>query len=109
MITRYEDEIAIVAQFTAKDGRGAALLAEIYEVMGHTLAEPGCLRFVLHQSVDDPDLLTVVEKFASQKDFDAHLAQPYTKNLLEQVVPELVAVQNITFHKEVRAPEPVFA
>ncbi|MFN8473031.1 MAG: putative quinol monooxygenase [Anaerolineae bacterium] len=109
MITRYEDEVAIVAQFTAKDGRADELLAEIYEVMAHTLAEPGCLRFVLHQSIDDPDMLTVVEKFKSQKDFDSHLAQPYTKKLLEQVVPELVAVQNITFHKEVKAPEPVFA
>ncbi len=109
MIPRYEDEIAIVAQFTAKEGCAQDLLAAIYDVQGKTLAEPGCLRFVLHQGVEDPTTMTVVEKFASQAAFDSHLAQPYIKNLLEVVVPELVAVQNITFHKEVLAPEPVFA
>ncbi len=109
MLTRSETEIAILAQFTAKPGQAEALRAAIYDVMGKTLAEPGCRRFVLYQSVDDPNLLSVIEKFASQADFDAHLGTPYIKNLLDKVVPELVAVQNITFHKEVLAPEFAYA
>lgn len=109
MIERAETEIAIVAQFTAKPGRADALLQAIHHVMAMTLAEPGCRRFVLYQSVDNPNLLTVVEKFASQRDFDVHLQMPYIQNLLNHVVPELVEVQNITMHKEVLAPEPVYA
>lgn len=101
MVKRSENEIAILAQFTAKEGKGEALLAEIHKVMGLTLAESGCTRFVIYQNIDNPGFLSVVEKFASQEAFDFHLAQPYVKNLLEKVVPELVEVQNITFHKEV--------
>jgi len=103
MITRSEEEIAIVAKFTAKEGKAEALLTEIHHVMEHTLKEEGCRRFVMHQSVDNPGLITVVEKFASQAAFDAHLGAPYTKNLLDKVVPELVEVSDITFHKEVLA------
>jgi quinol monooxygenase YgiN len=101
MIQRSESEIAIIAQFTAKEGKADELLAAIHKVMCETLKEPGCKRFVLHQHVEDPKVLTVVEKFADQKAFDTHVAAPYTKHLLEKVAPEIVATQSITFHKEV--------
>jgi quinol monooxygenase YgiN len=101
MIQRSESEIGIIAQFTAKEGKENELLEAIYNVMGQTLKEPGCKRFVFYQHVEDPKILTAIEKFASQAAFDAHVAAPYTKNLLEVLLPELSSAQSITFHKEI--------
>jgi len=101
MFNRSENEIAIVAQFFAKDGKTAEMLAAIHAVGVQSLKEPGCVRFIMHQSVDNPSEVAVVEKFANQAAFDFHLSQPYTKNLLEVIVPELVDHNVITFHKEI--------
>jgi quinol monooxygenase YgiN len=66
-----------------------------------TKSEPGCLRYILYQSKDDPRVFTFTEKFASQEAFDFHANTPYIKNFLEKVAPELVESQSITFHTEV--------
>jgi len=101
VISRSETEIAVIAQFTAKKGMADELLAALHHAIGLGLKEPGCRRLILYQQVEDPRICTVIEKFADQKAFEAHLAAAYTVDLLENIIPRLTQAQSITTHKEV--------
>ena len=104
MISRSETEIAVIAQFTAKEGKADELVATLHRAVGLGLNEPGCRRLILYQCVEDPKICTVIEKFADQKAFEAHLAASYTVDLLENIIPQLTLAQVITTHKEVLVP-----
>ena len=104
-ITRSETEIAVIAQFTAKEGMTEELRAALHHAIGLGLTnEPGCRRLILYQCVEDPRVMTVIEKFADQAAFEAHLAAPYTVDLLQNIIPRLTQAQLITTHKEVLVP-----
>jgi quinol monooxygenase YgiN len=68
------------------------------------LNEPGCRRLILYQSVENPRICTVIEKFSDQEAFKAHLAASYTVDLLENIIPQLAKKKSITSHKEVLVP-----
>ena len=104
MISRSEIEIAVIAQFTAKEDKADELLAALHRAVALGLNEPGCRRLILYQNVEDPRTCTVIEKFADQKAFEAHLAASYTVDLLENIIPRLTQAQSITTHKEVLVP-----
>ncbi len=101
MISRSEIEIAVIAQFTAKKGKTDELLAALHHAVGLGLKEEGCRRLILYQSVENPRICTVIEKFEDQKAFEAHLAASYTVDLLKNIIPQLTKAQSITSHKEV--------
>jgi quinol monooxygenase YgiN len=105
MISRSETEIAIIAQFTAKKGKAEDLVAALHQAIGLGLNEPGCRRLILYQSVENPEICTVIEKFADQRAFEAHLAASYTVELLERIIPRLAKKRSITSHKEVLVPQ----
>jgi quinol monooxygenase YgiN len=104
MIPRSETEIAVIAQFTAKRGKADELLGALHHAIGLGLNEPGCRRLILYQCVENPRICTVIEKFADQKAFEAHLAASYTVDLLKSIIPQLTKAQSITSHKEVLVP-----
>lgn len=104
MISRSETEIAVIAQFTAKEGRADELVVALHHAIGLGLSEPGCRRLILYQCVEDPRICTVIEKFANQNAFEAHLAASYTVDLLKNIIPRLAQAQSITTHKEVLVP-----
>jgi len=104
MISRSETEIAVIAQFTAKQGMAEELLAALHHAIGLGLNEPGCRRLILYQQTEDPRICTVIEKFTDQKAFEAHLAASYTVDLLQNIIPRLTQAQSITTHKEVLVP-----
>ncbi len=101
MISRSETEIAVIAQFTAKKGKSEDLVAALHRAVGLGLNERGCRRLILYQCTEDPRICTVIEKFADQKAFDAHLTASYTVDLLEHVIPRLTQKRSINRHKEV--------
>ncbi len=109
MIERSEVEVAVIAQFTAAEGKTEELKAALHHAVGLGLSEPGCRRLILYQDVDNPAIFTVIEKFANEAAFQAHLEAPYTVELLGRIIPALTQAQSITKHKEVivRAAEPV--
>jgi quinol monooxygenase YgiN len=48
-------------------------------------AEPGCLRFDLHQERDDPTLFLLFEEYADTAAYDAHRASPHYLAFREDV------------------------
>jgi quinol monooxygenase YgiN len=101
MLKRSENEIAVIAQFNAKDGKADALAEALHKAWTKTAKEPGCARFFIYQHAENPQSFSVVEKFADQSAFDVHLKMDYLQDLLNKVVPELVENYTVTMCKEI--------
>ncbi len=94
-------EIVCIAQFTAKRGKQAELLRSLRKLMKPTHQEEGCVRYELNQHLDDPRVITFVEKWANRKIFDKHCNMPYITDYFENIAPKLVASQDIGLYKEI--------
>jgi quinol monooxygenase YgiN len=65
--------LTIIAITTAKPGKEAALGAAQEKLVAETLLEDGCLRYELHQSLDDGRVRIFVETWASEDEWRAHM------------------------------------
>jgi quinol monooxygenase YgiN len=65
--------LSILAITTAAPGKQDALRAAQEELVAETLREPGCLRYELHQSLEDPRILVFVETWQSEESWHAHM------------------------------------
>ena len=65
--------ITIIAITTAKPGKEAALRAAQKELVAETLLEDGCLRYELHESLDDDRVRIFVETWESEPQWRAHM------------------------------------
>lgn len=66
--------LTIVAIVRAKPGTEAALRAAQERLVADTLSEDGCLRYELHQSVDDGRVLIFVESWRSDAAWRAYMS-----------------------------------
>ena len=64
---------SILAITTAAPGKHAALRAAQESLVAETVKEPGCIRFALHQSLDDPHVLVFVETWENEVLWRAHM------------------------------------
>ena len=55
------------------------------DALGSVHNEPGCLRFDVHQTSDDPSLLWLYEVYANQEAFQYHTTTPHIKKWAETV------------------------
>jgi quinol monooxygenase YgiN len=65
--------LTIIAITTAKPGKEAALGAAQEKLVAETLLEEGCLRYELHQSLDDGRVRIFVESWESEAHWRAHM------------------------------------
>jgi quinol monooxygenase YgiN len=65
--------LRIVAIATAVAGREDALRTAQEQLVQETVNEPGCLRYELSQSLDDPRVLVFTEIWATEKQWRAHM------------------------------------
>ncbi|ASR11810.1 antibiotic biosynthesis monooxygenase [Rhizobium leguminosarum bv. viciae] len=65
--------LTVIAITTAKPGKEAALGAAQEKLVTETLAEDGCLRYELHQSLDDSRVRIFVETWQSKAQWRAHM------------------------------------
>ena len=65
--------LTIIAITTAVAGNESALRAAQERLVAETVKEPGCLRYELNQSLDDGRVLIFTEKWASEREWLAHM------------------------------------
>ena len=96
-------EVVVVVLARAKPGRVEEGVAAFGSVAGPTHAEEGCIAFALHRAASDPDLLVLVERWASREALDAHLASEH----LARFRTEGADLWAEPFQVVVTTPEPV--
>ena len=65
--------LTIVAIATAAPGQEKALQDAQAKLVAETVKEPGCLRYELHQSLEDGRVLVFVESWESEELWRAHM------------------------------------
>ena len=78
------------ARWRALEGK-EDLIAEVLRTMTPlSRAEPGCLFYQPHRSVDDPRLFFIYEQYADQAAVDAHRASPhFQEHVMGRAIPNL--------------------
>jgi quinol monooxygenase YgiN len=91
--------IHVIATIELHEGRRDAFLAEFRALVPHVLAEEGCIEYgpaidlatdIPAQHPPRPDVVTVVEKWASVAHLERHLAAPHMRDYRPRV-KDLVA------------------
>ena len=72
-------ELTVIATAHAKAGMGQDLLREMQANVINVHREDGCLHYTLHQALDDPDTIVVIERWASEPALAAHAAAPHMR------------------------------
>jgi quinol monooxygenase YgiN len=83
-------ELTVIARAKAKAGREADLERAMRAAVAPSHDEPGCLRYTVHRSLNDPASFVTVERWVSKEAIDRHFVAPHTQALMKQI-PELLA------------------
>jgi quinol monooxygenase YgiN len=75
-------ELIIVAKLRADPGKEQELLQLLADAAAPTHDEEGCVFYAAHVSRDDPNQFVLVEGWASQNAYDAHVSTPYVAELI---------------------------
>ena len=94
-------EITLIAKISAKPGLEKIVWAELQALIDPTRAEPGCLQYDLHQSLNDQSSFLFVERWRSQADIDKHFDMPYLKALQAKESEILAQPVEITLWKSI--------
>lgn len=78
-------ELVIFARFHAREGKEAAVAAEVSDAAKRTRAEPGCLEIAAYRSVRDPRLFWIHSRWSDVAAFEVHAELPATTGFLERV------------------------
>jgi quinol monooxygenase YgiN len=76
--------ITLIATITAKADSIEELKAELLNLVKHTTQEPGCIKYVLHQEIENPHIFRFYEQFKDQAAFEYHGSQPYIKAMADK-------------------------
>lgn len=94
-------EITCIAQFKPKDGKRDELIQALVQLIPLSRSEPGCIRYELHQGVEEQNVITFVDRFKNKAAFDIHCEMDYIKKYFDEIIPKLVDEMTITLHQEI--------
>lgn len=98
---KLSENIVCIAQFKPKTGKRDELIQALSELIPLSKGEPGCLRYELHQSVENPEIITFIDRFKDQSAFDFHCETEYIKKHFDEILPGLTDSIEITLHREI--------
>ena len=80
----------VCATWKVKPGEDEAVIDLLGQISRASTAEPGCLLFQVHRSVDDPSIFFLYEQYASEAAFETHAASDHVRRLvLEDAINRL--------------------
>jgi len=77
-----QEHLVVVAIATAQAGKEAELKSRLEGVATESWDEQGVVTYAVHDLVDQPGSFMMVEVYASQAAFDAHLETEHVKALI---------------------------
>ena len=90
------DEVTVVAIARIEPEHEERALELLRGVIEASHAEEGCVKYTLHRSKNEPGAFSIVERWRSQKDLDAHFGRPHMAPM-QEVFGYLVEPPTILF------------
>ena len=100
MKTGRSTALVCIAEFTPKPGMTDQLIETLSQLIPLTKKESGCVRYELHQGVDDKNLITFIDRFADRAAFDHHCNTDYINKYFYDILPGLTDNIKITLYNE---------
>lgn len=75
--------VTVIATFTVKPDHADEAIEILKGIVEASHGEEGCLLYTLHQANNKPDTWSIVEKWRSQEDLDAHFRMPYMQRMVD--------------------------
>jgi len=79
-----DKKVTVVARIKAKEGMEEKVKQELMALRGPTRSEKGCIKYELHQSIENKSLFILYENWVSKEDLDKHLSMPYMRAFMEK-------------------------
>ena len=76
--------VALIATITAKADKIDELKKELLNLVKHTTQELGCIKYILHQEIENPHVFRFYEQFKDQAAFEFHGNKPYIKAMADK-------------------------
>ena len=89
-------EVTVVAVARIKPEHEERALELLRSVIEASHGEEGCVKYTLHRAKNEPGAFSIVERWRSQADLDAHFTQPH-RAPMEEVFGYLVEPPTILF------------
>ena len=80
----------LAVEWTAKAGQGDRIAEIQKEFAPLAREEPGCRKFFVSRSEDDPDRFFLYEEYDDEAAFDAHLETPHFERLIRGAALDLL-------------------
>ena len=77
------DEVTVVAVAKVKPEHEERALELLRGVIEASHGEDGCVKYTLHRSKNEPGTFSIVERWRSQDDLDAHFGKPHMAPMQE--------------------------
>lgn len=86
----------ISAGLTVKAGQSTSLVAEELRILQQaTEHEPGCIEFVVHQNIENPERFTLWECWQNEDALTAHFKQEHTQKYVQQELTDVVYIEKL--------------
>jgi quinol monooxygenase YgiN len=95
--------ITVVAQYTARPGKGDVIAGVLAKHVAATRTEPGCVQFVAYRSPEDPDHFMLYEQYVDDAAFDSHRVTPHFRAYVEDTIVPLLAERRWSRLEEIEA------
>ena len=92
------EKITVHAKLTAKKDKFDELLKALEIWAAETRDDPGCEYSEVIQNIDNPSLITLVEKYTNYAAFKAHMQLPAIRNFIDNLKSILVEETHVSFH-----------
>ena len=97
-------QVALLARFTANEGRADELVAAFEPLIDQVRNEPGTLLYVMNRAKDNPNAFWVTELYADDDAFTAHGASDAMANAMPVLAP-LIAESELVIGEPVLAKD----
>ncbi len=97
-------QVALLARFTAKEGKADELVAAFEPLIDQVRNEPGTLLYVMNRAKDDANVFWFAELYADDDAFTAHGASDAMANALPILAP-LIAESELVVGEPVLAKD----
>jgi quinol monooxygenase YgiN len=96
--------LTIVARVKAKPRMEQQLQQDLLDLLAPTRSEAGCITYDLLIDINDPTVFMFYENWENKAALDAHIEQPYVKQVLQAYEVTLAEPIAINFLSKVELP-----
>ncbi len=97
-----KETVQIVAHIVAREGEGARVQAHLEKLIEPTRAEPGCRKYELFVNKEKPGDFVVLEEYASDAAFQAHMDSSHVAAAIAEAVPLLAVPPDIRRYRRLK-------